>query len=448
VSDSAGTQPAGRAKIEDFDDAVAYLESLRPGDIHPGLERIAWLCERLGHPERALPFIHVTGTNGKGSTSRLAAAVLTATGRRTGLFTSPHLEVITERIAIDGVAITEAEFTELTVRLATELEAAVADRPGAPTHFELLTALGFAAFADADLDALVLEVGLGGRLDATNVVDGQVAVITNIALDHTDALGATRELIATEKAGIVKPGAVAVLGEQDPAVRAVLEDRCAQVGATPWRLGEEFALLENVAHPRGRRITVVTPTGRYEDLVVPFHGAHQGRNAACALAALDGFLGRAPEQDLVAGAFGAAANPGRFELIAGSPPLVIDVAHNPHGAAALVETLDEVFPGRERVLVVGINPHKQAEEMLAVMLTGTRAVVTTQVFDAPAIPATALARMAESLGHRLVRAAPDSRQAVDLALELARPDDVIVCTGSHYWIGTVRGYLQERRAES
>ena len=444
MSGSAGLEPPRRTKIEHFDDAVAYLESLRPGDIHPGLERIGWLCERLGHPERVAPFIHVTGTNGKGSTSRLAAAVLSAAGRRTGLYTSPHLELITERIAVDSSAISETEFTDLTIRLAAELDLALTDLPAPPTHFELLTALGFMAFADADAEALVLEVGLGGRFDATNVADGAVSVITNVALDHTEYLGATRELIATEKSGIIKPGTVAVLGEQDPPIRALLEAACAEVGATPWRLGREFELLDNVAHPAGRRISVRTPRGGYEDLLVPFHGAHQGYNAACALAALDAFLERPPDEGVVAEAFASVVNPGRFEVLGDRPTVVIDVAHNPHGVAALTTTLDEAFGARRRVVVIGINPHKQAEEMLARLVPEARAVITTQVFDAPAMPATVLARIASSLGHRLVRAAPDAREAVDLAFELAEPDDVVVCTGSHYWIGTVRGYLRER----
>jgi dihydrofolate synthase/folylpolyglutamate synthase len=315
-----------------------------------------------------------------------------------------------------------------------------------PTHFEVLTALGFQAFSEAAVDALVLEVGLGGRFDATNVAHAEVAVITNVELDHTEFLGPTRLHIAREKAGIIKDGATVVTGDIDEPVRAVIDECCAAVGATHWRFGREVRLLENLPVERGRLISAETPGGHYADLLVPFHGAHQGRNAALALAAVAAFADDQPDQELVAEALAAVVNPGRFEIIEADPTVVIDVAHNPHGMQALVESLDERFPGRPRVIVIGINPHKDAEPMLAELVPGSHALVSTQVFDAPAIPAAELALLAERAGHREVHPVPDARAAIELALEIAGADDVVVCTGSHYWIGLVRSYLLARAA--
>jgi dihydrofolate synthase/folylpolyglutamate synthase len=446
VSGDAASLAADWTKVDDYGGAVAYLETLRLSVIRPGLERIAWLCAQLGDPQDHAPVLHVTGTNGKGSTSRLAAAVLSATGLRTGLYTSPHLEVLRERIAIADELISESTFTALTRAIAPLLATVSADLETPPTHFEVLTALAFRAFADADVDALVLEVGLGGRFDATNVANAKVAVITNVELDHTEFLGPTRAHIAREKSGIIKSGAVVVTGDLDATATAIVDERCAEVGATHWRLGTELVLTENVPVDAGRRVTIETPHGRYADLLVPFHGAHQGRNAACALAAVDAFLDGAPPQDLVARAFSGVVNPGRFEIIEADPTVVIDVAHNPHGIEALIETLDERFAARPRVVVIGINPHKDAEPMLAQLVPGTRALISTQVFDGPAIPADELAAIARRAGHQVVVAVPDAQEAIERALDLAEADDVVVCTGSHYWIGLVRSALLARAA--
>lgn len=416
--------------------SMSFLESLRSPVSVPGLYRIERLLATLGTPQGDLEVVHVTGTNGKGSVSRLIDAALTSLDLRTGRYTSPHLEDVRERITLAGAPIGVAEFS----RLVSLVEDAVdhwhdLDRP---THFEALTAVAFLAFKRARLDVHVIEVGIGGRIDATNVAVGRVAVVTNVEFDHTEVLGSTREAIALEKAGIIKPGAIAVIGELDAAPRAAIVGHCAAVGATAWRLGVEVQIIADVAIERGRRIDLATPFGVIEGVEVPMHGRHQATNAALAAAATEAFLGRPLDGATFSDAWRGLVYPGRFEVIEGPPTVVIDVAHNPHGVRALIDALGERFPGRPRIVVVGINPHKDAELMLAHLQEGTSALITTEVTDAPAVPSTILAKMATELGYPDVRVAPRPATALATAIGLAGDDDVVVLTGSHYWIGEVR----------
>ncbi|HWD23929.1 MAG TPA: Mur ligase family protein, partial [Acidimicrobiales bacterium] len=382
--------------VASLGESLTFLESLRAPVAAPGLLRIERLLAALGAPHADLDVVHVTGTNGKGSVSRFIDAALTAVGLRTGRYTSPHLEDVRERITITGEPIAAGEFSRL-VSLVEE----VVDRwndVDRPTHFEALTAVGLLAFAGAGLDAHVLEVGIGGRVDATNVAVGRVAVVTNVEFDHTELLGSTRVAIALEKAGIIKPGAVAVIGERDAGPRTAIVTHCAAVGATPWRLGAEIRIVDDVATAFGRRIDVATPYGVIAGIEVPMHGQHQALNAALAAAASEAFLDRRLDGTTLSDAWRDLVNPGRFEIIEGPPTVVIDVAHNPHGVRALVDTLEERFPGRPRIVVVGINPHKDAEVMLARLQEGTRALITTEVTNAPAIPARILGKLATELG--------------------------------------------------
>lgn len=423
-----------------FIEATAYLETLRVPVATPGLDRMRRLVASLGHPETGLSAIAVTGTNGKGTVSRLIEGGLRAVGLRTGMYTSPHLEHVRERIAIDGEPISERSFAEFFgwVRDAVEQPRRRGDRP---THFETLTAIGLLAFRAAKVGAVVLEVGIGGRTDATNVVDGTVAVLTNVELDHIEVLGSTREEIAREKSGLIKTGSIAVIGPCSPGVLGVVERRCAEVGATLWRLGHEIRLEVDRATSSGRIVDVVTPYGLLKDLEVPFFGRHQATNAALAAAAIEAYLERPVDRDTLGGAWRTVSNPGRFEIHGDGPTVVIDVAHNPHGIRALIDTLDERYPGRSRVLVVGINPHKDAEEMLGLLVPGARAVVTTEVADAPAVPARILGKVAIDVGFEDVRVEPVPERALAVALDVATGDDVVVLTGSHYWIGEVRQLL-------
>ena len=428
--------PASDAMAE----AVAFVEGFRHRGQRPGVERMRWLCRQLGHPERSAPAVHVTGTNGKGSTAKMISSLLVAAGHRVGLYTSPHLVDVTERAAIDDLPIGADTFVRLVDRLRPTLEAA-GDAVGEPvTHFDALTALALVAFAETGVDAMVVEVGIGGANDDTNVIDGAVAVVTNVDLDHTRTLGATRTEIAAEKAGVIKEGGIAVIGEVDEAVSAILDRRCRAVGATPWRLGREVRLCRQVPAPGGREVVVDTPARRYEALV-PLRGAHQAANAAGALAAAEAFLGRALADDEVATGLGSLANPAHLEYRGEGPAAVVDVAHNPHGAAALAVALEEAFGARPRVLVFGAGPDKDAARMLDHLRGHIRAAVFTEYAGAPHRDAAALAALAADLGYPGCSAVADPLDAVASASALARSGELVVLTGSHYWIGAVHPEL-------
>lgn len=425
-----------------FASAIAYLDGLRSPVARPGLERMERLLAALDVRLDALPIVHVTGTNGKGSVSRMIEAALASMGMRTCLYTSPHLEHVSERIVIDGSPISETSICRLAVPIGEAIGTLGASMR--PTHFEALTALGLLAFSATSPDVVVLEAGVGGRLDATNVATGQVAVVTNVELDHTEVLGSTLEAVAREKAGIIKADAIAVIGEARPGPASVILERCDTVGATPWRLGTEVVLRSDVATERGRCIDLTTPFGAIDALEVPLFGHHQAVNAALAVAAVEAFTGAPVDRRALADGWHDLVNPGRFEIVEGEPTIVIDVAHNPHGVAALMATLDEQFPDRPRIVVVGVNPHKDAEEMLSALQRDARAVVTTEVADAPAVPAHTLGKIATYLGYPTVRVEPDPAGALAAAVAMAAPDDVIVLTGSHYWIGEIRHLLVHR----
>ncbi|HTX01115.1 MAG TPA: Mur ligase family protein [Acidimicrobiales bacterium] len=402
------------------------------------------LCELLGHPERSAPAVHVTGTNGKGSTSRLVAALIGQSGLRTGLYTSPHLERIEERIVVAGEPISRGDFVRLVEDLAPRFDDIGRGGDEPPTHFDALTAVGFVAMHERAVQAMVVEVGLGGRFDSTNVIDACVGVVTNVALDHTELLGATTNLIAAEKAGIIAPGATAVIGEGDGRVVPVFAQRCREVGARLLLASRDFEVTGVGGSAARRTMTLRTPRRVHRDVAVPFEGMHQVRNAACALVAAEEFLDQALDDNLVAEAWRAVPNPARFEVVGSAPAVVMDVAHNPHGVTALVEALDDRFPGRERVVVLGVNPHKDADAMLGLLRAGSRELVTTESAAAPAIPAAALAKAASAAGWERVHAESRPPDAIALAFELAGRDDVIVCTGSHYWLGSARQQLLER----
>jgi dihydrofolate synthase / folylpolyglutamate synthase len=423
-----------------LDEAVSYVEGLRHRGERPGVERMRWLCGALGHPERAAPAVHVTGTNGKGSTAKMVAALLGAAGHRVGLYTSPHLVDITERTVLGGAPIGEDTFARLVERLRPTFAAAGSALGEPVTHFDALTTVALVAFAEAAVDAAVMEVGIGGANDDTNVVDAAVAVVTNVDLDHTRSLGTTRAEIAMEKAGVIKDGATAVVGDVDDDVAAVLIGRCRAVGAVPWRVGSEVRLLSQGPAAGGRLVVVDTPARRYEALV-PLRGAHQAANAACALAAAEAFVGRGLTDDEVRAGFGSVVNPAHLEYVGDGPSAVVDVAHNPHGAVALAAALEEAFGDRPRVLVFGTGPDKDAAGMLGHLRPHVRAAVCTEYAHAPHRDAAALADLAASLGYPAVSAVPDPAAAVAAAAGLAG-SDLVVLTGSHYWIGAVHPALR------
>jgi dihydrofolate synthase/folylpolyglutamate synthase len=405
----------------------------------PTLERITALVEVMGDPQDAYPVVHITGTNGKGSTARMCAALLASAGLNPGVYTSPHLEIINERMSFQGSPISDAE---LAVQLAVmaELEVFVGLKA---TWFEIVTATAFRYFADEGADSAVVEVGLGGRYDATNVADGTVAVVTNVELDHVDILGPTREKIASEKAGIVKAGSYVVLGEQEPAVAQAFEDEALAVGsAGVWRRGEDFGVDGSRLAVGGRVLDLYTPLARYEDVFVPLFGAHQADNAACALAAAQALLGSPLGADVVADAFASVTVPGRLEVLRRHPLVVLDGAHNPAGAAAAGAALAEDFFGRRVVVVMGCLRGRDPAELLRGLGPAQISAVVACTPPSPrAQPAAAVAAAAESLGLVASESAgvPD---ALEQALQLAGEDDLVLVTGSLYVVGAARTALR------
>ncbi len=401
----------------------------------PTLDRITAVCTLLGDPQTDFPVLHITGTNGKGSTARMSAALLAAHGLSVGMYTSPHLERINERMVWDGQPIDDDTLAAALLGLE-----AVEDHLGLRlTHFEILTAAALRWFADIAVDVAVLEVGLGGRWDATNVADATVAVVTNVGLDHAEVIGPTRADIAGEKAGIVKPGCTLVLGETDPALVPIFEHRGA--GAV-WLRGRDFDCDRNRVAVGGRAVDLRTPSGLIEDLLVPLRGPHQGDNAACALAAVEAFFGRALDPDVVATAFAGVQVPGRFEIVRRRPLVVLDGAHNPDGARALRATLEDDFGGRKPdVLVVGFTGGRDAAEMLAAMDAGeARLVLATKPPSPRGVDPAVVAAAAEAMGVR-AEVVPSVTGAVERALAAAGDDDFVLVTGSLHAVGEARTVL-------
>ncbi|HEY2332725.1 MAG TPA: Mur ligase family protein [Acidimicrobiales bacterium] len=424
-----------------YDEAVSWLqrhvnhEALSSGrprdDAGPSLERMRELCRLLGDPQEAAPAVHITGTNGKGSTARLVTALLGAHNLAVGTYTSPDLGLVRERIGRNLEPIDAQDFAEQAEAVAG-VESLL---DGPPTYFELLEAMAFRWFADVAVDAAVVEVGMGGRLDGTNVLDGTVAVVTNVALDHVEVIGPTLADIAREKAGIVKPGSTLILGETDPELRPIFE---AEPAAQVWLRDRDFGCESNQLAVGGRLLDLRTPGAEYRDVYLSLHGAHQGDNAAVALAAAEAFFGRALDDEVVRGAFGAISVPGRFEIAARSPLVVLDGAHNPHGARAVAATLDDFGVAGERILVVGVMRNHDPRELLEALDVGKARMVVATAADWPrALPAEDVAAAARSLGVE-VDVVPKVRAAVAHARALAAPEDLVLVTGSLYVVGEAR----------
>ncbi|MBL8778572.1 MAG: hypothetical protein JNK12_21745 [Acidimicrobiales bacterium] len=405
------------------------------------LDRIRAVLAALGDPQRDVPVVHVTGTNGKGSTVRMVAALLQALGLSVGSYTSPHLERLNERLRWDGRPVDDETLAELladVARVEPLLEAAV----GPPSYFEILTAAAYKWFADVAVDVAVVEVGLLGRYDATNAGDGAVAVITNVGLDHTDGGPGWRAAIAEEKAGIVKPGATLVLGETDPDLAPIF----AAAGAGEvWRRDEDFGCLANQLAIGGRLIDVRTPGATYDQLFLPLHGAHQGDNAAIALAATEAFVGRPLDEDVVTEALAGVVVPGRFEVVGHQPLVVLDGAHNPDGASSLAATLTEGFASAgRRHFVLGFLDGRDAVEMLRALGVGADDELVVCTPDSPrAQPASVVVEAAATLGLR-GRRIETVAHALDEVLGRAGPDDVVVVAGSLYVVGAARSWCRAR----
>ena len=341
--------------------------------IEPSLDRIRALVSLLGDPQRACPVIHLTGTNGKTSTARMTETLLRARGLRTGLFTSPHLSSIQERICVDGEPLSAGRFVAAYQEILPYLRLVDESQPVSLSFFEVLVGMAFAVFADAPVDVAVIEVGMGGTWDNTNVADGAVAVVTPISIDHSRYLGNTVDAIAADKAGIIKPGAIAVLAQQPLEAAEMLLRRVAEVGATVAREGIEFGVTSRELAVGGQLVSIRGLLGEYHDLFLPLFGSYQAGNAACALAAVEAFAGAAPGgQDgsepladaLVREAFAMMSSPGRLEIVRRSPTVLVDAAHNPAGMAASMEALTEAFTFTDLVGILAVSEDKDVPAIL------------------------------------------------------------------------------------
>jgi dihydrofolate synthase/folylpolyglutamate synthase len=392
-------------------------------DVQPSLDRIRLLVDLLGEPQRAYPVVHVTGTNGKTTTTRLVEALLREFGLRTGRFTSPHLHAMTERIAVDGDPISGAAFARAWDEIKPFVELVDARSEIPMTYFEVLAGLAYAVFADTPVDVAVVEVGMGGTWDATNVADGRVAVVTPVAIDHTRFLGSTVEEIAAEKAGIIKPGAVAVLAQQPVEAAEVILRHAADVGATVVREGIEYGVTARSVAVGGQQLTLQGLGGVYDDVFLPLHGVHQAHNAATALAAVEAFLGGGQgrlDVDVVRAAFAGATSPGRLEVVRRSPTVLVDAAHNPAGALATAEAIRDAFDFTRLVGVVAAFGDKDVEGILTAFEPVMTEVVVTQMASPRAMPLDELTDVAEGIfGVGRVTAVARLEEAIDEAVRRA-----------------------------
>ncbi|HEY0949342.1 bifunctional folylpolyglutamate synthase/dihydrofolate synthase [Nocardioides sp.] len=438
--------------IEEVEDAL--LSRWPETRLEPSLDRIAAFTEVLGDPQRAYPVIHLTGTNGKTSTSRMIDGLLRALDLRTGRFTSPHVERLNERISVDGEPLDDEAFVRAFNDVAPYTHLVDADQPHPLSFFETVVGMAYAAFADAPVDVAVVEVGMGGSWDATNVADAAVAVVLPVAVDHAAYLGGTPAAIALEKAGIIKPGSVAVLAQQATEAAEVLLQRASEVGARVVAEGVDFGVISRVPAVGGQVLSLQGLRARYDDVFLPLHGAHQAQNAAIALAAVEAFLGdesQPLDAEVVGAAFAEATSPGRLEVVRRSPTIVLDAAHNPHGAAALAAALEDSFTFDPLIGVLGVMGDKDHEGLLAALEPVLAHVVCTQNSTQRAMPAEDLATAArEVFGPDRVTVASTVATAIEQAATLAEAGEAfgsplgsgaVLVTGSVVTVGEARSLL-------
>ncbi len=438
------------AEVED-----ALLSRWPETRLEPSLDRITALTEMLGEPQRAYPVIHLTGTNGKTSTSRMIDTLLRALNLRTGRFTSPHVERMSERICIDGEPLDDEAFVRAFNDVAPYVELVDADQPHPLSFFETVVGMAFGAFADAPVDAAVVEVGMGGSWDATNVADGAVAVVLPVAVDHARYLGDNVAAIALEKAGIIKEGATAILAAQTPEVAEVLLARATEVGATVAREGMEFGVVSRVPAVGGQTVSLQGLRARYDEVFLPLYGAHQAQNAAVALAAVEAFTGDQPlDEDLVRAAFAEVTSPGRLEIIRRSPTILLDAAHNPAGAEATAAALEDSFHFDPLIGVLGVMADKDHEGLLAALEPHLSHVVITQNSTDRALRAEELGAAAVDIfGEDRVTITPRLSDAIDMAATMAEAGEAfgdalgsggVLVTGSVVTVGEARAMLKGR----
>ena len=436
---------------DSIQDAITWLDSHidfekksmlgPPPNANPGgrLQRLGALTELMDSPQKVFQTIHITGTNGKTSTSRMVSALLSALGFRSGQYTSPHLERLNERICLDGEPIRDEDLAEALHAVALLEPMLGDDKLG---YFEIMTAAALRVFADAPIDVAAIEVGVGGTYDATNIVDGQVAVVTNIGLDHTNYLGKTHRSIAENKAGIIKPGAVAVIGDENPDLVDIWNARDAGVVAM---VNRDFGVESSRVAVGGRLATLRTPTALYEDVFVSLHGGFQSDNAVVALTAVEGLLGRSLDDSVVRAAFESVRSPGRLEIIHRQPLMVVDGAHNSEGATSLKKALSEDFAAfQNRILILGmLTPHDPKDFVESLGVKDFAAVFVTAPQWPRAIAPSELGDAVRAAGGNAIES-PNVEAALATALGMADDEDLILATGSLYLVGELRAEARRR----
>ena len=438
-------------KIDEIEQAL--LNRWPETRINPTLERIALLADLLGSPQLSYPTIHIAGTNGKTTTTRLIDSLCLELGLRTGRFTSPHLESYLERICINGEMISEAAMIATYEDVAPYFQLVDERMSHRLSFFEAITGLSFVAFAEHPVDVGIFECGMGGEWDSTNVINAKVSVVTPIGLDHTQYLGDTLTAIATTKSGIIKPGSFAVLARQELDPAQVLMRKCAEVEATPIREGVEYQVSNRSLAVGGQLISIKGVYGDYEELFLPLHGEHQASNAATALAAVEVFAGeRKLDEELVRTAFAKASSPGRCEIVHRSPTVIIDAAHNPHGAKSLRKTIESEFDFDSIIGIVAPMGDKDTdgilEEFEAIMTT----VIITKNSSHRAAPIDELAAQArEIFGGDRVLTKDSLESAIDAAItqakfevEMNEKSCAVLIAGSVISAGEARAFIRKK----
>ena len=428
--------------------------------IEPSLDRIRALTDLLAEPQRSYPVVHIAGTNGKSSTSRMVDALLGRIGLRVGRYTSPHLQLATERISIDGAPISPAAYVEAYRDVAPYVSIVDSRSEVAMSKFEVLTGMAFAAFADAPVEAAVVEVGLGGSWDATNVADAKIAVICPVAQDHAEYLGTDLAGIAREKAGIIKPDSVVVMAAQPAEAQQAIMERIAEVDATVAREGHEFGVLSRTVAVGGQVLRLQGLGGVYDEVFLPLHGEHQARNAAVALATVEAFFGAGAQHQLdvesVREAFAGVITPGRLERVRSAPAVLVDAAHNPHGARALADALSSEFSFRRLVAVVAVLGDKDVRGILSELEPVVEEIVLTRNSSPRALDPDELAGMAKDIfGPDRIVVEPRLDNAVETAIQMAEETEDpaesvsgggVVITGSVVTAGEARALFGKEPA--
>ncbi len=427
-----------------YTEAVAYLDAHIGRGVEPGLERIRGLLDLMGNPENSYPIIHVAGTNGKTSVTRMATLLCVAHGLSTGTFISPHLERVEERFAVNGQHPDEEAFIQAVTDVKAFVDIFESGIGETLTYFELTAALAVSWFADQAVDAAVIEVGLGGRLDATNAVHGRVAVLTSVGLEHTEYLGDTLELIAEEKLAIAEEGATLITGPLPQPIERLARRTAARLGINAHVYGADFSIEAASPALGGWNVTVQGIHGLYEDIYLPVHGRFQTVNLATAVAATEALVGRELDHEAVIDGIAAFSAPGRMEPIAANPMVMLDSAHNAPGFEVLEQALAEEFANTKWVLVFGAMEDKDIASMIASIAGRVGRIITTAV-DAPrAIPALELAALVAPMVDVEVGAIEDPTEAIEVARVLAEEDGSVLVAGSIYLGGVIRAHVAGR----